>query len=72
MIFVVVNELVIFSVGLSFSNIMLLSFVFEIEFLLFLNDVFIVIVLVSEDIVLKIIFLFNIYMMSKIFFKMLV
>lgn len=67
MIFVVVNELVIFSVGLSFSNIMLLSFVFEIEFLLFLNDVFIVIVLVSEDIVLKIIFLFNIYMMSKIF-----
>lgn len=67
MIFVVVNELVIFSVGLSFSNIMLLSFVFEIEFLLFLNDVFIVIVLVSEDIVLKIIFLFDIYMMSKIF-----
>lgn len=45
--FVVVNELVIFSISLSVSKIFLFSLVFEIESLSFVNDVFIVIVLVS-------------------------
>lgn len=67
MIFVAVNEPVTSSVGSSSSNIMSPSLASEIESLSFSNDAPTVIAPVSEDTVLKIISLFNIYMMSKIF-----